>query len=305
MTTDDTQLAARFGFQAAQVVHVHTGYRGTRTVKLTEHSTSMFLRRLSEHWRGRDAQVRFELTWLDLLARRGHRVLTPLRTPDGQALLDDDGLPVTAFAPVQGEPRYPLTPEDARTLGAVLADLHLSPAPPPSPGVFRYDVETLLDAPLAFGLHFLTGADAREWAALGARWREVATAIPVDHRTFGAVHGDLHQWNVVWNDAGPQVLDFALCGVGYRLYDLAGFLWPLRDGTATDPAVRAMCDAFVEGYRSRRALGAEEEAALEVFVRLRDLWEMRDFADWEEKFNAERDVPGYLARFRTFPPLST
>ncbi|MFC4456124.1 phosphotransferase enzyme family protein [Deinococcus sonorensis] len=299
--TPDEKLATRFGLTDPELVHVHTGYRGTRTSLLRDEVRSVYLRRYADHWQHRPAQVTFELRWLNLLVQQGQRVPTVVRTIEGEAAVVDGGLPVAVFTPVPGAPRYPLTPSEAATLGVALADLHRAPAPSPGPEVFRYDLDTLLEAPLSFGLQFLQGADAEAWARLGAEWRAAVAAIPINETTFGAVHADLHQWNVMWDGPVPYLLDFALCGIGYRLYDLAGFLWPRRDDTAADPAVAAMCDAFVEGYRSRRPLCAEEEAALGVVVRLRDVWEMRDFAEWDEKFDAARDVPGYLARFQAFP----
>lgn len=303
--THAARLAAHFGLNDAAVLHEHVGYRGTRTVHLQHSSGSLFLRRYAEHWRERADQVAFEVAWLDLLSQRGLPVVTPLRAVDGRKVVLDDGLPVAAFSPLEGTPRFPLSPSDAATFGQIVAEVHAAPSPPATEGVFRYDLHALLDAPIAFGRPFLSDSDAREWTALGERWRAVVAAIPIDERTFGAVHADLHQWNVLWREGrGPHVLDFALCGVGYRLYDLASFLWPRRDGTAADADIARMCDAFVRGYQSRRALYPEEMAALDVFVRLRDLWEMRDFADWDEKFDAARDVPGYLARFRAFPPTS-
>lgn len=302
LTEQETaRLAGAFGLTGAQVVRAHEGYRGTRTLRVQAQEGELFLRLYAPYWRSLADQVTFELEWLDLLARQGQPVVRPVRTLQGSWSFLHDGVPVAGFAPLPGEPRFPLTAAEAATLGTLLGRLHLAAAPPVPEGVFRYDARTLLERPLAFGLRHLQGADARDWAHAGQQLRTVLEAIPTDGEAFGPVHADLHQWNVHWSPDGPGVLDFALCGVGYRLFDLAAFLWPLRDATAGQPGVQAMCDAFVTGYQQVRPLLPQEAAALEAFVKLRDLWEMHDFADWELNFDAVRDVPGYLARFRAHP----
>ncbi|MFC4637806.1 phosphotransferase enzyme family protein [Deinococcus hohokamensis] len=293
--------AAQFGLTNAQVARTHVGYRGTETYLVQGDEGALFLRRYSRYWQDRPAQITFELEWLDHLTQQGLPVVRPVRTRHGGWVAQDRGLPVVAFEPVAGEPRYPLPQEDARALGCLLGAVHLASAPEAPPGVFRYDQKTLLTVPLTFGLKHLHGVDAQVWTQAGEQLRAALASIPTEGVAFGPVHADLHQWNVHWTEDGPQVLDFALCGVGYRLFDLAAFLWPRRDETLEQPGVTEMCEAFVDGYTSVRPLLPAETAALDAFVKLRDLWEMNDFADWDVNFSAPKDVPGYLARFRAYP----
>jgi Ser/Thr protein kinase RdoA (MazF antagonist) len=300
-STEPNILAAHFGLPDAQVVHIHIGYRGTHTTRLEQDGRILFLRQYPEFWRGRADAVVFELGWLEALLDRGLSVVRPVPTLDGKPFCFDNELPVAAFEFVPGEPRYPLSAEESSTLGQLLAEIHLTPTPPASSKVFRYDAITLLEEPLAFGLRFLSGNDAEEWTSLGNALRAALVKIPVQTPAFGAVHADTHQWNVHWVENRSTFLDFALCGVGFRLFDLASFLWPRRDATFDEPGIREMCDAFLQGYEHVRPLLATERAALEAFVKLRDLWEMNDFAGWDSKFNATQDVPGLLTRFRTFP----
>ena len=78
----------------------------------------------------------------------------------------------------------------------------------------------------------------------------------------------------------------------------------MRDDAIRDPAIRAACDAFLDGYRSVRPLLAEEEAAIPAFVKARDYWETGQWLT--HGHNADRSVvrTGLIdlaRRFREFP----
>ena len=67
-----------------------------------------------------------------------------------------------------------------------------------------------------------------------------------------------------------------------RVYDLSVFLWPLRDDTLQNPAIKAACDAFLNGCRSVRPLLSEEEDAIQASVKVRDLWEIGCWLDFDK-----------------------
>ena len=74
---------------------------------------------------------------------------------------------------------------------------------------------------------------------------------------FGLIHADLHVGNLVFRNEDPSPIDFARCGFGYYLYDLAqlfmGGLYPIHR------------QIVFQGYESIRKLDNDYVQALECF----------------------------------------
>src|SRR5580700_9486562 len=81
------------------------------------------------------------------------------------------------------------------------------------------------------------------------------------------------EFNSIGNTDHLCFFDFSNAGIGWRVYDLSVFLWPLRDDTIHEPKIRAAFDEFMEGYRKVRPLLPEEETAVAASVKARDFWE--------------------------------
>ncbi|HEY1015568.1 MAG TPA: phosphotransferase [Herpetosiphonaceae bacterium] len=225
-----------------------------------------------------------ELAMLSFLERQGLAVAAPCPQADGSLMLTiSDGAaarPAALFAFADGSPRWPPTEAESFALGAALARIHGSlDAFAIPPGARTYDAAQLIDRPLSLMLPFVpAAADQAFLRELGAEIGAALAAIPQAAPWHGMLHGDVHQGNVHFDDAGaPTFFDFALCGAGWRVFDFTGFLWPLRDDSIGQPGVRAACREFLAGYESVRPLAPAERAAIGACVRARDFWET---ADW-------------------------
>ncbi|HEX8600480.1 MAG TPA: phosphotransferase [Chloroflexia bacterium] len=147
-----------------------------------------------------------------------------------------------------------------------------------------------------------------EWVHLA----EQALGISEGERppTFGLIHADLHQYNLIFSRGTVRAIDFDDCGFGPLLYDLAVPLTMLQ-GRAEYPALRA---ALLRGYRRVRPLSDEHEAYLDTFIALRHLQDalwvleyrkhpvIRD--DWDAPAQARRSlarVTAFLAAGGRFP----
>ena len=71
--------------------------------------------------------------------------------------------------------------------------------------------------------------------------------------------------NLLVDDAGTRLIDFDDCGFGWLMYDFAAAISFIED----DPRIPEFKAAWLRGYRSERALDAEDEAEIDTFVMLR------------------------------------
>lgn len=241
--------------------------------------------------------VHFEFSLLSRLAKGGMPVASAIATKDLSPFALVDGRPLLLCNWVEGSLEWPTTPETAERLGRAFAEMHLVSNDLECDVAARvYDVDRLVDRPLRLLEPF--SVDKGQFEALVEAvkpLREKIAAVPHDAGTFGPIHGDLHQGNCVFTEEGLAVFDFALCGVGYRAYDLTGYLWPMRDGKIDDPDMAACCEGFLRGYRSERPLTREEEAAIPAFVQVRTLWETGDWVDTGTGREQPEDVPKAIA----------
>ncbi len=284
------------------------------------------------------ATIGSEMAWLAALA-----VDTPVRVPAPVVARDGALVVEATHAGVPGarpcvllrwlDGRFlsrGLTPDHLGRIGAVLAELQVHAArwTPPA-GFVRPRVDTLTTAAKRASLGGPTAAHVTApWPSVDdgeratALVRElvspadadlVGDAIELVRSTTstlaarpdaaGLIHADLHQENVLFDDASVGVIDFDDCGWGFFLYDLAV---PLSEVTLR-PAYPAMRDALLEGYARRRPLPDDAGTHVDAFIVLRGLqiltWvlESRDlpaFRDrWADWTRAELDwLAGRMGR---------
>jgi Ser/Thr protein kinase RdoA (MazF antagonist) len=181
---------------------------------------------------------------------------------------------------------------------------------------YRLDLDHLLHRPVAAILALDLEAEQarRDLRTLAARLAETLG------RGDGALtrtrcHGDCHGLNARIVGEGPRageavLFDFDDGGFGYFAYDLAVHLWAQ---VSFGRRRHAMWHAFEAGYRSVRPITPADEAAVPLFVPIRHIWLMGEYAgrtgEWgREVLSAawlEREVRFLLAweRERLAPAL--
>lgn len=305
-------LVATYGLATRPTVtHIRDGQGQSRIYRVEDGAQTSILRLYGPQPGDAPDRIETEAAWLGFLHSQGCRVAAPLPLPDGRFVAALPGAVFTQYACrftfAEGTPQWPPTPAQSQQLGAALARLHQASDRFVPPGPVRvYDLDELVERPLSRMLPFVAAAEDRAYLRqLADQIAAALAAIPPTAPFHGMIHGDVHQGNAHWTAAGDLMLfDFTLCGVGWRIYDFTGFLWPLRDESIDARGVRAACDHFVAGYQSVRPLDAAELAAIPACVKARDFWEMADwiandsttepavFADWMQTL---------LARFRKTP----
>lgn len=225
------------------------------------------------------AEIESELAWLAALnADKVVDTLTPIPQTDGTLIadIDDEGTlrHVVAFEFLPGR-----EPDEAsglagwfRQLGAISARLHAhAQSWTPLPGFVRkvWNFEsTLGDAPLwgdwreGLGLTEEGRAVLEETAALLRR--RLADFGETPDR-FGLIHADLRCANLLIDGDRLSVIDFDDCGFSWYLYDFAAAISFLEH----EPYIPELLDAWIEGYRTVRALSDGEAEIIPVFIMLR------------------------------------
>lgn len=107
---------------------------------------------------------------------------------------------------------------------------------------------------------------------------------------FGLIHADLRLANLLVDEGGHiGVIDFDDCGFGWFGYDFAAAISFIEE----DPAIPALMEAWVAGYRTVQPLGEEEVAMLPTFVMLRRLLLTAWLASHAETPTAQELGAGY------------
>jgi Ser/Thr protein kinase RdoA (MazF antagonist) len=88
------------------------------------------------------------------------------------------------------------------------------------------------------------------------------------------LHGDCHAGNVLWNDAGPRIVDLDDCLMGPAIQDI----WMLLSGN-TEHEVQVELDHILRGYREFHDFNFRELHLIEAFRTLR----MIHYAGWLAK----------------------
>ena len=159
-------------------------------------------------------------------------------------------------------------------LGAIEAAMHnQSSGWRPPPGFARHAVDRdglMGDAPFwgPFWDHpVFTPAERALVIETRDRLRGAMDRYGRDPSTFGMIHADLHDGNLLVGGDRLTVIDFDDCAFGWHAYDMAVALWHQR----RSPRFEAIQAAFVRGYRTRRALGDDTVALIPMFLLVRGL----------------------------------
>jgi Ser/Thr protein kinase RdoA (MazF antagonist) len=104
---------------------------------------------------------------------------------------------------------------------------------------------------------FLSDAEFQLYQSAAEKIQSSIIKLPKESRSFGIIHGDLHQGNIVFQSGDPRPIDFGRCGFGYFIYDIAHTILGLY------PAQRQI---VIKAYQSIRKLESDWLSALESFT---------------------------------------
>jgi Ser/Thr protein kinase RdoA (MazF antagonist) len=181
-------------------------------------------------------------------------------------------------------------------LGAIMAAMHnqaCSWEPPAGFARWRLDVDGLLGAQPYWGrfweYHALTPQEERTLLRARDEIVEVLLAYGCQPGAFSLIHGDMNPDNLIVNGDRVTVIDFDDAGFGWHLYDMAIAL----NGCST-PVLGASETAFLDGYRSARAIGDDDLALLPMFRLVREM----ALLGWKGQRPEVEWAPGRVERMR-------
>lgn len=282
------------------------GFNHTYQVK-TRDARTYYLRAYRRQWRTL-ADIQYELDVLNHLKRKGFPAVQPVPYKDGQyfcVVAAPEGQRYVTLCTEAPGPEITYAHEPAkmaRHYGQAVAQMHnaLDDFSSPHPRFYK-DLEHFIDRPLRNIEPFL-GHRPDDWAYLeqfAETLRERLLALPASELEQGVCHGDLQGYHAnVTPDGTLTFFDFDCGGYGYRVYDLAVFLWCCR----LEDAVAARWGWFLDTYRETRSINDLDVQAVPLFVCARYLWHMgvhtQNSPDWGIGFLNEEYFDTHLKRLR-------
>jgi Ser/Thr protein kinase RdoA (MazF antagonist) len=267
------RLLPDYSIEPNECTLLYQGCNDTYAVK-TSKGPSYVLRIYRYGWRTLP-EISYEIDALLHLVRKGVSVSKPIFATDGRIIREvpapEGNRYAVLFTYAAGQ-EISFEKQDARKLGRALGALHQAMDDFRSPHRrWKIDWQRLVEIPLKRIEPFFAHR-SKDWTyvlALTDRLRqEVDRLAPRDR---GFCHGDVHEWNVNSPDARTATFfDFDMCGVGWRVYDLATFRWTAR---WRDQEARAW-GPFLKGYLETRAVPREDLKAVPLFVPIRHVWLM-------------------------------
>jgi Ser/Thr protein kinase RdoA (MazF antagonist) len=265
-------------------VLLNRGFNDTFLIEAADGLRSIL--RVSGRRRRGDADAAAETRFLAYLDEAGVPVGAARPTRAGalftEMILPEGARPAVLFRHVEGrEPDFN-SPADARVQGAMLARIHDAADlyPDREQGRYRLDLDHLLHRPLAAicELEFIADKTRGDLADIASRLASLVNAR--SDLSWTRCHGDCHGGNSRIATHGPHVgqamaFDFDDGGFGYLAYDLAVHLWAQ---TSFGRKRYAVWRAFIDGYRAIRPIASCDFEAAHLFVPIRHIWLMGEYA---------------------------
>ncbi|KGE17742.1 phosphotransferase enzyme family protein [Paenibacillus wynnii] len=243
-------------------------FSDTCTFQIDTSKNGSFLLRI--HWGMSEKEIISEIDWLDYLNEKFDITL-----PKG--ILDRDGFKTLRIVQEDGYYSFAslmrwvegthasggLSDEQIFKEGILLAKLHktsmdfeLTPnfaRPNWGEQSFRRAMSRLKK----YYDRFLSDIEFQLYQLAAERILSWITQLHKDSRSYGLIHGDLHQGNIIFYNGEPRPIDFGRCGFGYFLYDIAHTIlgiYPLKR------------ELLIKGYETILRLEADWLPALESFT---------------------------------------
>ena len=276
------------------------GFNDTFEVRI-EYGARFIFRLSARRARG-EADVASETAFLAYLDRQGIPVAAAVPLRDGSlftsALFAEGQRPAVLFRYAEGRPSQAgSSAADARANGVTLARIHAAAGGFGDQGRYRLDLDHLLYRPLSAILALADLGDSLRTGLIELTGRLSSALAERDRLSWTRCHGDCHGYNANIVVEGPRAgqavfFDFDDGGPGYLAYDLAVFLWCC---VSFGRKQHAFWHAFIEGYRSIREVQLADFEAVPLFVPIRHIWLVGEYAGRIHEWGREAAPNDWIA----------
>jgi Ser/Thr protein kinase RdoA (MazF antagonist) len=251
-----------------------------------------------------DADVASETAFLGFLDSQGIPVAAAVPMRDGRlftsASFPEGRRSAVLFRHAEGRPSKARgLVADARANGVTLARIHdaASGFAAGDKGRYRLDCDHLLHRPLSFILAIEDLSDSVATGLVDLTGRLSSAVAERDGLSWTHCHGDCHGYNAHIAQQGAQAgqavfFDFDESAPGYLAYDVAVFLWCC---VIFDRGDHAFWHAFIEGYRSIRQLPRADFEAAHLFVPIRHIWLLGEWASHIPEWGSQAVPADWIA----------
>ena len=265
------------------------------------------------HRRGyhREAVIKSELLWMDMLARHHFAVPTPKKAMSGEFIVraydslgDEHMCSLLAWLPGEqfGKSAQPLMVQGSRrtllmaAIGRKLARMHLLSDAWARPSDFerpRWDFDGLLGENPFWGKFwaatFLTQDEREILENVRSKCIVALRVYEASGADRGLIHADLARENILVDGDTVNFIDYDDSGFGYRLFDIATALIK----NIHEPDYVDLRKALLDGYREVRALQQKHLDVLPLMMLLRSL----TYLGWVDERIHEPEMPAKAIRF--------
>lgn len=226
--------------------------------------------------------IRSELALMTFLSQKGMRTTPPIAQRNGDKLLaihtPEGTRHLVMYAYVSGVIYRRPTLPNIQQYAEAIARLHTLTNEFTFPYErMVYDVDTLIHHAMDVITDVLWHRPdvVEDLGDLAARIAPILATLPQTAPRFGVIHGDVIPSNAMFTPENIMTLiDFDLCGVGWRVYDVATYLneiayWQMGEEAAI---------AFLNTYNKKLSLAPQDRELLPVFQIARHIFEISNAA---------------------------
>jgi len=210
------------------------------------------------------------------IKRKDKQFLGSLEVPEGKRYF-------AVFEYLNGSTRKN-TNKSAEKLGNIISRIHdLTRDFRPKSTKKKFDVKFLLEDSSSVLKNFCYEFKYGDRVLLNKLFLEAKSRISNFARlnlenSWGLIIGDLNQYNHLHHNSKIYLLDFDLCGYGWRSYDLATYRWSLLKDNNSE----RIWHKFLEGYSKNRNFMNEEIEIIPYFVIARQMWIMASNSTYQD-----------------------
>ncbi|MFE8700053.1 phosphotransferase enzyme family protein [Cytobacillus sp. FJAT-54145] len=268
-------------------------------IKCRHQSEMVFLRLMKEERRSL-AMIKAELEWLTHLSNSGILVPLPKNSHSGKTIeeitINENVFYTVAYSQVVGEPIDVTNP----TLwneklfyqwGITLGSIHATPMNREVERPFYTDAKTSYYKTVQFLKDY---EDENIRSSLKDIIQEINTVSHTEP-SFGLIHNDFHQGNLIVHNGIIGVIDFDDCVYGWFAQDIAVTLyhafWQATEiGDYDSSFGETFLESFLEGYLQKHKITAEMIEQIPLFLRWRQFfllalflknWPLHQLEDWQ------------------------